>query len=64
MNWEQQLEDRIDAIGSNPTDAQMERLESWVINNVPQAFWGRIAFQLPGGLATDISMRAGECGYC
>ena len=62
MNWEKQLFDYLEMLGSNPTLEQLERLESWVRDNVPPASWGSIAFHLPGVLATDFRMYAAECG--
>lgn len=63
MYWETRLEERLETLGDNPTKSQCEKLESWILDNVPQSYWGDISFSLPSTLATEFSMRAAEWGY-
>jgi hypothetical protein len=61
--WESRLDARLDALGAEPTEDQQQALASWVQNNVPAAFWGSVAWRLPGDLCTDFRMMSAECGF-
>lgn len=63
----QKLEARIDALGSEPTEAQLDALESWVVENIGPAYWGEVSARLLASegacsIYTDIQMRRGEMG--
>ena len=61
--WSTMLYNRVDALGDNPSDEQLDKLSNWIIENVPYVVWDRIAWQLPGKLSTEFRMRAAEMGY-
>lgn len=64
QTWETSLENLIAVLGDNPTEEQQNNLSSWIIENVPKAYW-HIAQNMCsdcGDLYTEMSMRRAECG--
>lgn len=63
MNWRTELDARVDAIGDEPTELQKQKLQSWIIDNVPIGAWD-FAAELTGvsDLYTDFRMRQAEMG--
>ena len=61
MDWQAVLAIKLDAIGLNPTDAQVEALVAWSLDNVPQSHWRAVAPWLPGSACDQLLQRASEC---
>lgn len=55
---------RVDALGDNPTQAQADQLESWMIDNNPRTRWADAAVDAMhvGDLYTNMRMRMAACG--
>lgn len=59
--------ERLDALGENPTEEQVEALVSWVVDNLDQDEWAAAANAslmsgMEGDFYTEMRMRTGECG--
>jgi hypothetical protein len=54
----------VEALGDNPTQEQAERLESWMIDNIPRAQWADAAINAIhiGDIYTNMRERMAECG--
>ena len=54
----------VDALGDNPTQEQAERLESWMIHNIPRTQWADTAINAIhiGDIYTNMRERMSECG--
>ena len=64
MNQLQKLMLMAEAVGSDATESQVQRLVEWVVDNMPHQQWKTAALNLMGcGDAYYlISERCGECG--
>jgi hypothetical protein len=62
MNWELELSVRVQTLGDKPNQSQLDKLEVWILENVPASEYRNIWFKLPGELSTKFSMRAAELG--
>ena len=61
------LEERIDAVGNEPTDLQCTRLIDWIVANVPPALFATAAETVlmmdgPDHVYSELRMRIGEMG--
>lgn len=60
------FEKMCEAVGSDATPAQVDRLTSWVLENIGSAYWGAVeqiaAENGISALITEFSMRRGEMG--
>jgi hypothetical protein len=63
MNWEAILDIRLDTIGENPTDDQINHLVAWAIDNIPSAYWRSVAPWMPSSACERLMMHGAECGY-
>jgi hypothetical protein len=54
----------VEALGDSPTQEQAERLESWVIDNIPRSQWADAAINAIhiGDIYTNMRERMAECG--
>lgn len=63
MNWEDILDIRLDTIGQQPTDDQINHLVSWAIDNIPREYWRSVAPWMPIAACERLMMHGAECGY-
>lgn len=61
------LEERVEALGSDATESQCERLVEWVIDNIPFYFWADAAETVlvmdgPTSVYSSLRERVGEMG--
>lgn len=61
------FEERVEAVGSDATQSQCDRLVDWVICNVPQDLWGTAAETVllmdgPDSVYADLRQRISEMG--
>ena len=54
----------VEAIGENATQEQADRLESWIIDNLPRTQWADAAINAIsiGDIYTNMRERMAECG--
>lgn len=64
MNQLQKLMLMAEAVGDDATEAQVQRLVEWVVDNLPRHQWKTAALNLMscGDACYLISERCGECG--
>jgi hypothetical protein len=54
----------VEALGDKPTQEQVDRLESWMIDNLPRTQWADAAINAIhiGDIYTNMRERMSECG--
>jgi hypothetical protein len=64
MNQFQKFLMMVEALGDNASQEQAERLESWVIDNLPRTQWADAAINAIsiGDFYTNMRERMAECG--
>ena len=64
MNQIQKFMLMVEALGDNPTQEQAERVESWMIDNIPRTQWVDAAINAIhiGDIYTNMRERMAECG--